>query len=71
MAFPIWNRTFSTQNGSRHGLIHKTTLIPSGGLALPMSAVYRAYDPPGPAGRWMVERLAMCLKQMDDEDVSA
>jgi DNA-binding transcriptional LysR family regulator len=42
--------------------------IPSGGLALPMSVVYRASDPPGPAGRWMIERLAMCPKQMGGED---
>lgn len=31
--------------------------IPAGGLQLPMSAVYRADDPPGPAGRWMIEHL--------------
>lgn len=31
--------------------------VPPGGLALPMSAVYRVADPPGPAGRWMIERL--------------
>ena len=31
--------------------------VPSGGLSLPMSAVYRASSPPGPAGRWMIERL--------------
>ena len=31
--------------------------VPAGGLALTMQAVYRAADPPGPAGRWMIERL--------------
>jgi DNA-binding transcriptional LysR family regulator len=31
--------------------------VPTGGLSLPMSAVYRASSPPGPAGRWMIERL--------------
>jgi DNA-binding transcriptional LysR family regulator len=31
--------------------------LPAGGLALPMYAIYRAADPPGPAGRWMIERL--------------
>jgi DNA-binding transcriptional LysR family regulator len=34
--------------------------VPAGGLALPMSAVYRAAYPPGPAGRWMIERLKAC-----------
>jgi DNA-binding transcriptional LysR family regulator len=36
--------------------------VPVGGLALTMSAVYRATDPPGPAGRWMIERLKACCK---------
>jgi DNA-binding transcriptional LysR family regulator len=30
---------------------------PASGLALPMSAAYRAASPPGPAGRWLIERL--------------
>jgi DNA-binding transcriptional LysR family regulator len=30
---------------------------PPGGLILPMFAVYRDADPPGPAGRWMIDRL--------------
>lgn len=34
--------------------------IPAGGLKLPMSAVYRIDAPPGPAGRWMIERLKSC-----------
>lgn len=34
--------------------------IPPGGLSLPMSAVYRTSSPPGPAGRWMIERLKQC-----------
>jgi DNA-binding transcriptional LysR family regulator len=34
--------------------------VPAGGLTLPMQAVYRAADPPGPAGRWMIERLKFC-----------
>lgn len=36
--------------------------VPAGGLQLPMSAVYRVADPPGPAGRWMIERLKPCLE---------
>ncbi|RWX74677.1 LysR family transcriptional regulator [Neorhizobium lilium] len=34
--------------------------IPPGGLKLPMSAIYRVDDPPGPAGRWMIDRLKDC-----------
>jgi len=30
---------------------------PPGGLPLPMFAIYREGEPPGPAGRWMIERL--------------
>jgi DNA-binding transcriptional LysR family regulator len=30
---------------------------PPKGVAMPMSAVYRTDKPPGPAGRWLVERL--------------
>jgi len=31
--------------------------IPEGHLAMAMSAVFRADRPPGPAGRWLIERL--------------
>jgi len=34
--------------------------VPAGGLALPMSAIYREAEPPGPAGRWMIDRLKRC-----------
>jgi DNA-binding transcriptional LysR family regulator len=34
--------------------------VPPEGLALPMSAVYPAASPPGPAGRWLIERLKQC-----------
>ena len=34
--------------------------VPKGGLALPMSAAYPAAAPPGPAGRWFIERLKLC-----------
>ena len=42
--------------------------IPEGGLSLPMSAVYRTSEPPGPAGRWMIERLKRCPNQVFDEE---
>ncbi len=31
-----------------------------GGMILPMSAVYSPSAPPGPAGRWLIERLREC-----------
>jgi DNA-binding transcriptional LysR family regulator len=31
--------------------------IPEGTLVMPMSAVFRTDTPPGPAGRWLIERL--------------
>ena len=34
--------------------------VPPGGLLLPMSAVYPTSTPPGPAGRWLIERLKLC-----------
>jgi DNA-binding transcriptional LysR family regulator len=32
-------------------------------LILPMSAVYLTANPPGPAGRWLIERLKQCCGQ--------
>jgi len=34
--------------------------VPGDGLVLPMSVVYPASAPPGPAGRWLIERLKQC-----------
>ncbi len=31
--------------------------VPSGVLVLPMTAIYQTATPPGPAGRWLIERL--------------
>ncbi|MDQ8728487.1 LysR family transcriptional regulator [Bradyrhizobium sp. LHD-71] len=36
--------------------------IPPDGLFLPMSAIYPVSAPPGPAGRWLIERLKQCGK---------
>jgi len=33
------------------------------GMILPMSAVYLTAQPPGPAGRWLIERLKQCPAQ--------
>jgi DNA-binding transcriptional LysR family regulator len=34
-------------------------------LVLPMSAVYLTAKPPGPAGRWLIERLKQCSGQRE------
>ena len=34
--------------------------IPPGGLPLAMAAVYPTAAPPGPAGRWLIERMKKC-----------
>jgi DNA-binding transcriptional LysR family regulator len=34
--------------------------LPSDGLILPMSAIFPTATPPGPAGRWLIERLKRC-----------
>ncbi len=36
-------------------------------LILPMSAVYMTSKPPGPAGRWLIERLKRCCGQQGAE----
>ncbi len=37
--------------------------MPDEGMVLPMSAVYLTANPPGPAGRWLIERLKQCALQ--------
>jgi DNA-binding transcriptional LysR family regulator len=34
--------------------------VPEEGLILPMSALYQTARPPGPAGRWLIERVKEC-----------
>ena len=34
--------------------------VPSGGLPLAMAVVYPTSAPPGPAGRWLIERMKKC-----------
>ncbi|MGV6873207.1 LysR family transcriptional regulator [Pseudochelatococcus sp. B33] len=34
--------------------------VPGSGLQLPISVAYRSNEPPGPAGRWLIERLRSC-----------
>jgi DNA-binding transcriptional LysR family regulator len=36
--------------------------VSPGELKLPMSIAYRADEPPGPAGRWFIERLGSCAR---------
>jgi DNA-binding transcriptional LysR family regulator len=37
--------------------------MPEQRLSLPMFAVYLSENPPGPAGRWLIERLKQCPSQ--------
>jgi DNA-binding transcriptional LysR family regulator len=37
--------------------------LPEDGMILPMSAAYLTASPPGPAGRWLIERLKKCSGQ--------
>jgi DNA-binding transcriptional LysR family regulator len=37
--------------------------LPEAGLILPMSAIYLSANPPGPAARWLIERLKQCPSQ--------
>jgi hypothetical protein len=34
--------------------------LTAGDMILPMSAVYPTATPPGPAGRWLIERMKLC-----------
>jgi DNA-binding transcriptional LysR family regulator len=45
--------------------------VPAGGLVLPMSAVYPLAAPPGPAGRWLIERLRTCPPEAADVSTAA
>lgn len=49
----------------REGRLVKLSIedLPEEGLILPMSAVYLTAKPPGPAGRWLIERLRRCPNQ--------
>jgi hypothetical protein len=40
--------------------------VPEAGMILPMSAIYLATTPPGPAGRWLIERLNQCPSKQPD-----
>lgn len=42
--------------------------VPAGGLKLPMNAVYRVDAPPGPAGRWLIDRIKQCSEEKSAED---
>jgi DNA-binding transcriptional LysR family regulator len=49
----------------RDGRLAKLSIedLPEEGLILAMSAVYLTANPPGPAGRWLIERLRQCRGQ--------
>ncbi|HEY2780517.1 MAG TPA: LysR family transcriptional regulator [Steroidobacteraceae bacterium] len=43
--------------------------LPAEGLSMPMSAVYLSAKPPGPAGRWLIDRLRRCSNSTESGDV--
>src|SRR5580700_9016259 len=55
----------AVQQDLREGRLVKLSIedVPAEGLILPMSAVYLTATPPGPAGRWLIERLRQCSGQ--------
>jgi DNA-binding transcriptional LysR family regulator len=46
----------------REGRLAKLSIedLPDEAMILPMSAAYLTAKPPGPAGRWLIERLTLC-----------
>lgn len=40
--------------------------VPPGGLIFPMHAIYREAEPPGPAGRWMIDHLKTGSERSDN-----
>lgn len=38
--------------------------IPQGGVIVPMGAIYPTSAPPGPAGRWLIERMKRCTRSL-------
>jgi DNA-binding transcriptional LysR family regulator len=45
--------------------------VPEAGMILPMSAIYLATTPPGPAGRWLIERLNQCPSKRSERSEAA
>jgi DNA-binding transcriptional LysR family regulator len=55
----------AVQRDLLEGRLVKLTVedMPEEGMILAMSAVYLTATPPGPAGRWLIERLRQCPDQ--------
>jgi DNA-binding transcriptional LysR family regulator len=45
--------------------------MPEEGLILPMAAIYMTAKPPGPAGRWLIERLRQCRNRAPEISVAS
>ncbi len=45
--------------------------MPEESLILPMAAIYLTAKPPGPAGRWLIERLRQCPNRTADISVAS
>jgi hypothetical protein len=44
--------------------------LPEEAMILPMSAAYLTAKPPGPAGRWLIERLTQCASKKNPQSAS-
>jgi hypothetical protein len=55
----------AVKQGLQEGPLAKQSIedLPEDGLILSMIAVYLSAKPPGPAGRWLIERLKQCSGQ--------
>ena len=52
----------AVKQGLQEGPLAKQSIedLPEDGLILSMIAVYLSAKPPGPAGRWLIDRLRRC-----------
>jgi DNA-binding transcriptional LysR family regulator len=55
----------------REGRLVKLSIedLPEEAMILPMSAAYLTAKPPGPAGRWLIERLTLCSSKKNPAQV--
>jgi DNA-binding transcriptional LysR family regulator len=44
--------------------------LPEEAMILPMSAAYLTANPPGPAGRWLIERLTQCASKKNPQSAT-
>jgi len=56
----------------REGRLAKLSIedLPEEAMILPMSAAYLTAKPPGPAGRWLIERLTQCSSKKNPQSAT-